>query len=64
MIHFVLLCRTIMVIGIVWEVYAIGLNITRMFSLELFNRHTYVDITSDHTEHQLIEAYKNGNCSK
>ena len=53
-----------MLIGIVWQLYAIGLNITRMFSLELFNRHTYVDVTSDYTEHELMEAYKNGNCSK
>ena len=53
-----------MIIGIVWQCYAIGLNVIRMFSLELFNRHTYVDVTSEHTEGELIKAYKNGNCSK
>ena len=53
-----------MVIGMVWQVYAIGLNMTRMFSLELFTRHTYVDVTSNYTEHELIEFYDNSNCSR
>lgn len=51
-----------MIIGIVWQVYAVGLNVTRMFALELFSRHTYIDITSDHSEQDLVEFYSN--CSK
>ena len=53
-----------MIIGMLWQLYAVGLNMTRMFSLELFDRDTYIDVTSQYEESQLVEMYNNGNCSE
>ena len=53
-----------MVIGMLWQLYAVGLNVTRIFSLELLNKHTYIDITTNHAEHEIMEFHNNGNCSK
>ncbi|XP_065887312.1 uncharacterized protein [Dysidea avara] len=49
--------RVIIVIGVVWQVYAVGLNVTRLFSLELLKRHTYIDVIDDYSKDELIQLY-------
>jgi len=54
--------RVIIGIGVVWQVYAIVLNVTRPFSLELLKRHTYIDVIDNYSKEDLMDQY--GNCSR
>jgi len=54
--------RVIIGIGVVWQIYAVALNVTRPFSLELLKRHTYIDVIDGYSKEDLMELYNT--CSR
>jgi len=50
-------CRILGIIGIVWLILSVPLNILRVLSLKLLHKDTYFYYISDYHKEELIDLY-------